>query len=425
MKAKRGALTVGLWGAMTVFVASLLGAGSQQCSVVPGTPTATAVSTASPTAEWTVTMTPLPTWTPTTTQEPTSTPGPTWTATATATPSAATPTEQPTITPEPTWVFEGKRFLADDTTLEINQGSAVLAFSPLLTVGWGQTNAALIRFDTSSIPARAMILSATLELYAAGWAGEPLDVGVHIVLRANDVWTATWGQAAAGVPWGIGGCNGTTDRLPLAMIEQRLNGPRTWYRFDWTPAMQVWHDGQMANNGLLVRAMTDAQTGFLFESAETTAGHAPALAVDYAVPLVEVVHGLATHYDPEEHAGRETRSGEMYDALAMTGAVAAERWKELKHQCLRVVAVDSGRAVTVRINDSGWLTEAGRFAWQMHRIGEFDVAQYWPDARGLPVVLDLPPGPFSLLSPDMETVEVRGYVVECEWAANLAGSVEE
>lgn len=132
-------------------------------------------------------------------------------------------------------------------------------------------------------------------------------------------------------------------------------------------------------------------------------------------PRTAALHGLATHYDPDEHAGRETRSGEMYDALAMTGAVAAERWKELKGQCLRVVAVDSGRSVTVRVNDSGWLTEPGRFSWQVHRIGRFDVAQYWPDVLGLPVVLDLPPGPFALLSPDMETVEVRGYVVECEW----------
>ena len=85
---------------------------------------------------------------------------------------------------------------------------------------------------------------------------------------------------------------------------------------------------------------------------------------------------------------------------------------ELRGKCLLVLA-SGGRSVVVRVNDSGWLTEAGRFSWDVRRAGDLDVAQYWADPGGLPVVLDFPPDAFRQISPHMETVEVRAYAVEC------------
>ena len=49
----------------------------------------------------------------------------------------------------------------------------------------------------------------------------------------------------------------------------------------------------------------------------------------------------------------------------------------------------------------------------VRRVGDLDVARYWADPGGLTVVLDLPPDTFRRISPDMETVEVRAYGVEC------------
>lgn len=61
-----------------------------------------------------------------------------------------------------------------------------------------------------------------------------------------------------------------------------------------------------------------------------------------------VYRGLATYYS-NRLAGRRTASGEVYDPSALTAA-----HRELAFGTMvRVVRADSGRAVTVRINDRG------------------------------------------------------------------------
>lgn len=58
--------------------------------------------------------------------------------------------------------------------------------------------------------------------------------------------------------------------------------------------------------------------------------------------------GLASYYGPGLH-GRPTASGEKFDQEAMTAAHRTVRFGS----CLRVVNMENGRSVQVRVNDRG------------------------------------------------------------------------
>ncbi len=58
--------------------------------------------------------------------------------------------------------------------------------------------------------------------------------------------------------------------------------------------------------------------------------------------------GLASYYGPGLH-GRKTASGERFDQNAFTAAHRTERFGT----CLRVVNMENGKSVEVRVNDRG------------------------------------------------------------------------
>jgi len=120
--------------------------------------------------------------------------------------------------------------------------------------------------------------------------------------------------------------------------------------------------------------------------------------------LAVAMEGLATHYDASAHDERLTRSEEPYRANAPACAVDDERWDELCGKWLLVVA-SNGRRAVLRVNDSGYLSKAGTFAWSADR------GYYVPDPNGEPVVLDIPERTFRRLSPDGETIQIRAWVI--------------
>ena len=128
-------------------------------------------------------------------------------------------------------------------------------------------------------------------------------------------------------------------------------------------------------------------------------------------PLSPDFVGLATWYGSAAHSGRPTRSGEAYDPHALACAVPSERWRELAGKLLRIQRLDSDNYLLVRVNDSGLLSEAGRFSWGVRRVGEYNVARWWPDEKGLPVVVDLTPIAHRYLSLDGNTVPVRVWIL--------------
>ncbi|HEX8699588.1 MAG TPA: septal ring lytic transglycosylase RlpA family protein [Myxococcaceae bacterium] len=65
-------------------------------------------------------------------------------------------------------------------------------------------------------------------------------------------------------------------------------------------------------------------------------------------PRTYLGEGLASYYGPGLH-GRPTASGEKFDQNAMTAAHRTVRFGS----CLRVVNMENGRSVQVRVNDRG------------------------------------------------------------------------
>ncbi len=65
-------------------------------------------------------------------------------------------------------------------------------------------------------------------------------------------------------------------------------------------------------------------------------------------PRTYLGEGLASYYGPGLH-GRKTASGERFDQNAMTAAHRTLRFGS----CLRVVNMENGKAVEVRVNDRG------------------------------------------------------------------------
>lgn len=250
-----------------------------------GVPTATATATPSntPTATPTPTSALTPTWTRTAT--PTATPLATVTATTSTTPTqtpAVTNTSvAPTPTAAPTLVTLGG---AGDTYVYQYQATSNYCVDTQIKVGYKQQNAGLVRFDVSSIPADAVVTSASLQLYATSWSGADLSIGVYYITRTMSSCQATWSVASAGNPWGSAGCNNTaTDRRPAPESQLTTGGPSVWYSWPLTQVVQGWVSGSLANNGVLLRGASSLLTNMMsFASADNTnTGWRPKLVVYY------------------------------------------------------------------------------------------------------------------------------------------------
>jgi hypothetical protein len=93
---------------------------------------------------------------------------------------------------------------------------------------------------------------------------------------------ATWNRAQIGSLWGEPGCQQVgTDRRASPESSVTVNGLDEWYTFDLTNLVQDWVGGQLANNGVLLRA--DSGVGFYaFTSCDgSTISRRPKLVVTY------------------------------------------------------------------------------------------------------------------------------------------------
>ncbi|MGQ9715542.1 MAG: DNRLRE domain-containing protein, partial [Anaerolineae bacterium] len=249
------------------------------------TPSSTATATETPTVTSTptFTLTPSPTLTGT---PPTSTPTPTetWTPTFTLTPTPSlTPT--PTNTPLPQTVTI--RGASDDTFLfqydpDVNYGAWWR-----MTMRAGGAKRPILRFDLSSIPVGAQVLSATMRLFTNETqdpAGRSTTVDVYKVLRPWAEMAATWNQANAGIPWELAGCNGPTDRDLTSAATVTVNAPNAAYDFTITPLVQGWVQDPATNHGVLLIASGGTVTYEFYSSEWSNPLVYPTLIVTYLPP---------------------------------------------------------------------------------------------------------------------------------------------
>lgn len=263
------------------------------------TPTDTPTKTPTPTATDTPTATPTdtPTATPTCTATPTATPTPTHTATSTPT---ATPTDTPTPTPVPTatdtprpppqrvtlWLQQGRDgyWGVQDTYISRYQDSSNFQGEGLLTAGYKQTHAALVRYDLTAIPAGAVVEDAKLVLFAAGWGDGEVTLSAYALARPVDFGQATWLLAAGGQPWAEPGGNGAdVDRRGAAESTVTTTGPLEWYEFGLTNLVQQWVNNWAPNYGVIISAEFTPFDYFFASSEYTDGALHPILVVTYSV----------------------------------------------------------------------------------------------------------------------------------------------
>ncbi len=275
-----------------------------------GVPVATATPTPTATTTSTRTLTPTPTPTVTPSATPSSTAPPSGTTTPTATPTrtgtptrTATPTATGLPTPTPT-VTSTPVLPGAEVTVTLQQGSegysgsqdtyiyrydadANFSRQDVWRVGYKQHYSGLLRFELPSLPAGVQIRQALLHVFAYGWDGVDLILEVYRVLQDVEVDEATWNQAAAGNPWFEPGCNDPVIDRPVRPEDVfTTQGVDHWYMVDLTSLVQDWVSGAQANNGVLVRPLSQLSTSmFRFASAEyADASLRPKLKIIYKVP---------------------------------------------------------------------------------------------------------------------------------------------
>jgi len=230
--------------------------------------------------------------TPTPTVTPTPSATPTGPASATATPTA-TPTATATATPTPsvtvTVLQQGLNNYAgaEDTVLYAWNPNTNYGAEWSLYVRSNDYQAALLRFDVSSLPADAVIENASLSLYSYASSNTNLLVAdVFGVARPWGVTEATWITATLATPWDQPGCNAIgSDRSGDVTDVQGFDSFGHWYTFTVTPLVQQWLDDAQSNFGLVVKGRPGDQVQYSFRSSDSpVTSQRPFLTITYRQP---------------------------------------------------------------------------------------------------------------------------------------------
>ena len=236
------------------------------------TPTLTATRTSTSTPTRTPTPTPTPTATPTATRTSTRSPTPTSTPSSTVTPTA-TPTRTPSPTPTATSTSVTVNLTpVADTYIYFAAPATNYGAAATLYVGSQSTSAtgrALFRFDLSTIPAGATVLSASFKAYLVQASSSPATLDVE--LKRVDapwqemvvIWNTQPGYTGANNVMGVGTSLG-------------------YYPWDVTSLVQTWVSGA-ANNGLALLSKNESILGWRgFASKESASPpNPPRLVVTY------------------------------------------------------------------------------------------------------------------------------------------------
>ncbi|HEX6096866.1 MAG TPA: DNRLRE domain-containing protein [Thermoanaerobaculia bacterium] len=158
-----------------------------------------------------------------------------------------------------------------DTRISYYDPNVVFGSDGRLLIGGGgaETVKSLVRFDLSSIPAGAVLSSATLSLYNHAHNGDVNggSVSVHPISKPWVEMQATWNVSAAGVPWSTSGMQAGADystALDATIAIDETIG--VWRTFDVTAIVQQWLSGALANHGFLIRSGTRGVKPYFYSS---------------------------------------------------------------------------------------------------------------------------------------------------------------
>jgi hypothetical protein len=172
-----------------------------------------------------------------------------------------------------------------DTKIASNNAATNFGDSTSFDIDGDTDIAALIRWDVSSIPAGAVVVSAAIELYLTNTTKD--DFEMYAMSSAWDELSATWDQAANGRPWAGVGATGSSDHAS-AVLGRIGSSSKGAYRIELNEAgiaaVQNWIDDADTNLGIVLQDY-DASDGVDFYSSEhSTVARRPKLVINYGMP---------------------------------------------------------------------------------------------------------------------------------------------
>lgn len=145
---------------------------------------------------------------------------------------------------------------------------------------------ALLRFDLSDVPTGIVLKGARLNVYASQQYGTSvnMDTALHALLRPWNESEATWNSPYAGQSWGMAGARlANTDYRDRVTTQQELVGANMWYTYNVTELVRQWLAGELANYGVLLRALPGQSSTYRLSSSESSSNR-PELLIQYTNP---------------------------------------------------------------------------------------------------------------------------------------------
>ncbi|MEW6093469.1 MAG: LamG-like jellyroll fold domain-containing protein [Chloroflexota bacterium] len=157
----------------------------------------------------------------------------------------------------------------------------------------------LLKFDLSSIPSNATVLSVTLTLtVTSDGSTAARDICVYRLKRDWVESQATWNIYATGSYWQTGGAGGANDYdstnigCTSMAAEEAVGTQKTWALS--TAAIQEMVSGSWTNKSFLLRMTTESNSAYSFASSDNaTASYRPKLVIEYTVPEPTPEPGLS------------------------------------------------------------------------------------------------------------------------------------
>ncbi|MDH7490179.1 MAG: DNRLRE domain-containing protein [Anaerolineae bacterium] len=202
------------------------------------------------------------------------------------------PNITPTPTPLPT-VYTRTFYPIADTTLSGYPDERYTNFGDAQTLrvrtqrNAPDAKASPIRFDLSSIPTYATVITAELRLYSTEQTNTAwLCLDLYRLNQAWDEHTATWDRATTDTLWAVPGANGVPhDREgTLATVRCWVQATNRWYTMNGKSLAQYWVQNPDKNAGALVKGSGGSSVEYKFASREGETGLRPQLIVSYALP---------------------------------------------------------------------------------------------------------------------------------------------
>jgi len=177
---------------------------------------------------------------------------------------------------------------ADDTYITSwfpneNHGADII-----LRVRRGGEQAALLRFDTASLPSAVQVEAATLSLHTVGRSNSFSEiVSSYAMSRTWAADQANWWRATASQAWGIPGANDTaSDRSGVPSDSQTVSAIGRWYHWNVTEMVRDWIVDPTSNKGIYLGGNGENNVQYDFASSEyAEVSIRPRLVITYTLPL--------------------------------------------------------------------------------------------------------------------------------------------